>query len=166
MNIYDVFIYNREENGLLYGYDSNYRLDRHVIQALLPQNCPSLAGKPKLIFVQACQGSETDDGAMVVAKTIAKGASFIIFGSNIFITKTFIFLCYWIKKSNNVHFYSFIGQRSRHTSTDGASEYNSNVYCIPNYADLMVFQASYHGHYSFRSSSGSWFIQTLCKEVN
>ena len=73
MNIYEISIYHREENGLLYGYDSNYRLDRHVIQALLPQNCPSLAGKPKLIFVQACQGSETDDGAMVVAKSIAKG---------------------------------------------------------------------------------------------
>ena len=73
VNICEVSIYNREENGLLYGYDSNYRLDRHVIQALLPQNCPSLAGKPKLIFVQACQGSETDDGAMVVAKSIAKG---------------------------------------------------------------------------------------------
>ena len=67
------YLSNREENGLLYGYDSNYRLDRHIIQALLPQNCPVLAGKPKLIFVQACQGSETDDGAMVAAKSIAKG---------------------------------------------------------------------------------------------
>ena len=65
----------REENGLLYGYDSNYRLDRHIIQPLLPQNCPSLAGKPKLIFVQACQGSETDDGITVVAKKIEKGIS-------------------------------------------------------------------------------------------
>ena len=65
----------REENGLLYGYDSNYRLDRHIIQPLLPQNCPSLAGKPKLIFVQACQGSETDDGITVAAKRIEKGIS-------------------------------------------------------------------------------------------
>ena len=63
----------REENGLLYGYDSNYRLDRHIIRELLPQNCPVLAGKPKLIFVQACQGSETDGGAMVAAKSIANG---------------------------------------------------------------------------------------------
>ena len=60
---------------------------------------------------------------------------------------------------------TYIGERSRHTSTDGASEYGSNVYCIPNYADLLVFQASYHGHYSFRSGSGTWFIQALCDEV-
>ena len=24
-------------------------------------------------------------------------------------------------------------------------------YCIPNYADIMVFQATYEGHYAFRS---------------
>ena len=63
------------------------------------------------------------------------------------------------------HHMTYIGERSRHTSTDGASEYGSNVYCIPNYADLLVFQASYHGHYSFRSGSGTWFIQALCDEV-
>ena len=68
-----MFIFYSEENGLLYGYDSNYRLDRHIIQALLPQNCPALAGKPKLIFIQACQGSETDDGAIVAAKMVEKG---------------------------------------------------------------------------------------------
>jgi hypothetical protein len=70
------FLY-REENGLLYGHDSNFRLDRHIIHALLPQNCPSLAGKPKLIFIQACQGSETDDGAMLAAKAVAKGTKYI-----------------------------------------------------------------------------------------
>ena len=26
----------------------------------------------------------------------------------------------------------------------------------------LLFQASYHGHYSFRSSKGSWFVQSLC----
>ena len=69
----------------MYGYDSNYRLDRHIIQALLPQTCPVLAGKPKLIFVQACQGSETDDGAMVAAKSIAKGTSLLYFSYIVFV---------------------------------------------------------------------------------
>ena len=27
---------------------------------------------------------------------------------------------------------------------------------------LFIFQAAYHGHYSFRSGKGSWFIQSLC----
>ncbi len=111
-----------EEGGLLYAHDSNYKLNTFVIRELLPGQCSSLAGKPKLIFVQACQGMETDDG---------------------------------IKLTN--------GNRSRHTSTDGAREGVWN-YSIPSYTDIMTFTASYEGHYSFRSpSKGSWFIQALCR---
>ena len=28
---------------------------------------------------------------------------------------------------------------------------------------MLIFQAAYHGYYSFRSGSGSWFIQSFCK---
>ena len=41
-----------EENGLLFGYDTSYRLNRDIVQELLPQQCPGLVGKPKFIFVQ------------------------------------------------------------------------------------------------------------------
>ncbi len=41
-----------EENGLLFGRDTNYRLNKDIVNELLPQQCASLAGKPKLIFVQ------------------------------------------------------------------------------------------------------------------
>ncbi len=93
-----------EENGVLYASDVQYRLDRHLIEELVPERCPSLAGKPKMIFIQACQGKAVDDGADVRV-------------------------------------------RSRHTSTDSSS----NSYRIPNLADFLIFQAAYHGHYSFRS---------------
>ena len=104
-----------EENGILHAADKPFRLEKHVIQELLPSVCPSLNGKPKLIFVQACQGKETDPGT-------------------------------------EIHI------RSRHSSTDGPVI----GYRIPHYADFLVFQAAYHGHYSFRSRSGSWFVQALC----
>ena len=54
-----------ESDGLLYAYDQNYKLHRHVIQQLLPDVCPSLAGKPKMIFIQACQGTDTDAGIRI-----------------------------------------------------------------------------------------------------
>jgi hypothetical protein len=41
-----------EENGLLFGRDTNYRLNKDIVNELLPQTCRSLAGKPKMIFVQ------------------------------------------------------------------------------------------------------------------
>ena len=111
-----------EENGVLYAYDTPFRLDKHVTPKLLPDQCPCLAGKPKLIFIQACQGKKTDAGADITVRP-----------------------------------------RSRHTSTDG-DMLPSNSYRIPHYADLLIFQAAYHGFYSFRSGrSGSWFIQALCQ---
>ena len=55
-----------EENGLLHSYDGTYTLNKHIIPELLPENCPSLAGKPKLIFIQACQGENVDEGVNLV----------------------------------------------------------------------------------------------------
>jgi len=57
-----------EADGLLYAYDQNYKLHRNVIQELLPDVCPSLAGKPKMIFIQACQGMNTDPGVVLAAR--------------------------------------------------------------------------------------------------
>lgn len=114
-----VFILTHgEENGILHAYDDPYRLDKEIINELLPERCPTLVGKPKLIFVQACQGNKTDEGTVVAT-------------------------------------------RHRHTSTDGGIA-GSN-YRIPHHSDFLIFQAAYHGYYSFRSGSGSWFIQSFCK---
>jgi caspase 7 len=54
-----------EEDGLLYAYEGNYKLDKTIIRELLPDVCPKLAGKPKMVFIQACQGELTDVGTRV-----------------------------------------------------------------------------------------------------
>jgi caspase-like apoptosis-related cysteine protease len=119
-----------QKDGLLHGYDSSFMLNKDIVQELLPQQCPGLAGKPKMIFVQACQGDAADSGTCVTALPILSGTP----------------------------------SRSRHTSTDGDA--GSNTYCIPNYADFLIFQAAYHGFFAFRTTSGSWFIQSLCAELD
>ena len=98
---------------------------------------------------------------MVAANRIEKGKISVI----LLTCSNFFFFSMVVLQIFLFQHMTYIGERSRHTSTDGANEYGSNVYCIPNYADLLVFQASYHGHYSFRSGSGTWFIQALCDEV-
>lgn len=60
-----------EEDGLLHAYDSSYRLNKTIIPELLPDRCPHLAGRPKLIFIQACQGDNTDAGIRLVSKAKA-----------------------------------------------------------------------------------------------
>ena len=54
-----------EKKGTIYTYDHELNLNKDIIDRLLPTNCEPLAGKPKLIFVQACQGTETDAGSVL-----------------------------------------------------------------------------------------------------
>jgi len=58
-----VFILSHgEDNGTVFASDSMYRVDHDILYPLAADKCPLLAGKPKLIFVQACQGKSTDPG--------------------------------------------------------------------------------------------------------
>ncbi len=54
-----------EADGLLHAWDNCYNLSKTIIPEIQPDVCPSLAGRPKMIFIQACQGEETDSGVMV-----------------------------------------------------------------------------------------------------
>ena len=68
-----------EENGILYGYDKNFTINKHIIEELLPKNCPGLAAKPKLLFLQACQGENTDHGTNVRAVIPSQLSRYIIY---------------------------------------------------------------------------------------
>lgn len=52
------------ENGHLYAYDGRYPIDQ-IFNQFLGDRCMSLVGKPKLFFVQACQGNRLDRGVLV-----------------------------------------------------------------------------------------------------
>ena len=51
-----VVILSHGNEGILYGYDSSYPVHK-VWQFFTPDNSPSLGGKPKLMFLQACPAS-------------------------------------------------------------------------------------------------------------
>uniref|UniRef100_A0A7N6BY46 Caspase-9 n=1 Tax=Anabas testudineus TaxID=64144 RepID=A0A7N6BY46_ANATE len=48
--------------GAVYGVDGQYVQVQHITNYLNGQHCPSLQGKPKLFFIQACGGGEKDTG--------------------------------------------------------------------------------------------------------
>ncbi|XP_067879367.1 caspase-7-like [Heterodontus francisci] len=50
------------EEGVIYGADSHPVKLRDIYSMFTAQSCPTLAGKPKIFFVQACRGLEMDDG--------------------------------------------------------------------------------------------------------
>jgi hypothetical protein len=59
-----VCILSHGERGSLWARDTRYPVDE-VYNNFTGDKCPTLAGKPKLFFVQACQGSEFDRGAIL-----------------------------------------------------------------------------------------------------
>lgn len=59
-----VVILSHGSTGFISAWDTDYKLDS-IWSLFTAQKCPSLAGKPKLFFVQACQGGRLDAGITV-----------------------------------------------------------------------------------------------------
>ncbi|XP_012277844.1 caspase-1 [Orussus abietinus] len=101
------------ESGLLHSYNTLYPVEV-LWKFFTADRCPSLAGKPKLVFIQACRGDRLDDGVTIIHET------------------------------------------------DGAA-----IFSIPTYADIMIAYSTYDGFFSWRNpTAGSWFIQSICNELN
>ncbi|XP_001849630.2 caspase [Culex quinquefasciatus] len=56
-----VVVMSHGEEGVLYARDSKYNVDA-LWKNFVGNACPSLIGKPKMFFIQACRGEEFDEG--------------------------------------------------------------------------------------------------------
>ncbi len=54
--------------GYIYARDCKYKLD-NIWGYFTATQCPTLAGKPKLFFIQACQGDQLDAGVTLINRT-------------------------------------------------------------------------------------------------
>lgn len=59
-----IVILSHGEHGYIYAKDVQYKLD-NIWHYFTSHICPTLAGKPKLFFIQACQGDRLDSGIML-----------------------------------------------------------------------------------------------------
>ncbi|KAL0105884.1 hypothetical protein PUN28_015954 [Cardiocondyla obscurior] len=65
------------ESGLLHSTDSLYPVDM-LWTPFTGDRCSSLAGKPKLFFIQACRGARLDKGVKIIHETDSKGPTYSI----------------------------------------------------------------------------------------
>lgn len=59
-----ISILSHGELGFIYAKDTHYKLDS-IWSYFTASRCPTLAGKPKLFFIQACQGDRLDGGILL-----------------------------------------------------------------------------------------------------
>nr|XP_023698349.1 caspase-8-like isoform X1 [Paramormyrops kingsleyae]XP_023698350.1 caspase-8-like isoform X1 [Paramormyrops kingsleyae] len=60
-------ILSHGEKGSVFGTDGQPILIQKITQPFKGSNCPSLAGKPKMFFIQACQGKSKQMGTYIQA---------------------------------------------------------------------------------------------------
>lgn len=64
------------EHGQLWGSDAKFPLEM-LFNLYLGDNCLTLVGKPKLFFVQACQGERLDHGVSVIGADSLDSAAYL-----------------------------------------------------------------------------------------
>lgn len=67
-----VAVLSHGESNVLYAHDTSYKPDT-IWSHFTADKCPSLAGKPKLFFIQACQGDKLDSGTTLKERTETDG---------------------------------------------------------------------------------------------
>ncbi|XP_038215425.1 caspase-1-like [Zerene cesonia] len=67
-----ITVLTHGELGMLYAKDTHYKPD-HLWYYFTADKCPTLAGKPKLFFIQACQGDKLDGGITLSSRSETDG---------------------------------------------------------------------------------------------
>ncbi|XP_024915460.1 caspase-9 isoform X2 [Cynoglossus semilaevis] len=123
--------------GAVYGVDGLYVPVQHITNYLNGQHCPSLQGKPKLFFIQACGGGEKDIGFEMSPdeELSSKGG---------------------IDDQTDA-----IPMSSSSDSLSMSDEPDAKV-TLPTPSDILVSYSTFPGFVSWRDpKSGSWYVETL-----
>jgi len=62
-----IALMSHGDDGILYARDQQYKPER-LWSYFTSDKCPTLAGKPKLFFIQACQGDRLDPGTTMLPR--------------------------------------------------------------------------------------------------
>ncbi|XP_054031892.1 caspase-9 [Dryobates pubescens] len=120
--------------GAIYGTDGRLVPVERIVNCFNGSNCPSLRGKPKLFFIQACGGDKRDRGFVVGGESPPEEAP----GAPL--------------ESDAKPFHA----------PQGTDDQPDAVACLPTPSDILVSYSTFPGYVSWREASrGSWYVETL-----
>lgn len=124
--------------GAVYGVDGQFVQVQQVTNYLNGQHCPSLLGKPKLFFIQACGGDERDTGSELSPDEVEPSS----FGGADDQTDA-------------------IPTSSSSDSLSTSDEVDART-TLPTPSDILVSYSTFPGYVSWRDTKlGSWYVETL-----
>lgn len=116
------------DDGTLSAYDGEYE-EQEILTNFVNGNCPSLIGKPKFFFIQACRGDKHEF------------------------------------RTTSERKYSEQAQEVNAPEIDAKAFFNMTVIKAI-HPDVLIMYSCQKGYVSMRDmKSGSWFIQSLCSEL-
>lgn len=137
---YDCFVLwlmSHGQNGLFYGSDGETVPIETVRDFFSGANCPSLKGKPKVIFIQACRGQEREKGVVADAPNSPAPQS--------------------PQPSTND---DLSGSTNSEVTDKGFTFHIRET--IANHADILIANSTLSGHAAFRNPmSGSRFVRCV-----
>ncbi|NWX11465.1 CASP9 protein, partial [Aegotheles bennettii] len=120
--------------GGIYGTDGKPIPIERIVNYFNGSNCPSLRGKPKLFFIQACGGEQRDRGFVVDCDSPGDEAPGGPLESD----------------------------ASPFQSPPGDTDEPDAIASLPTPSDILVSYSTFPGFVSWREvSSGSWYVETL-----
>ncbi|XP_057241375.1 caspase-9 isoform X2 [Malurus melanocephalus] len=120
--------------GGVYGTDGKPIPVEKIVNYFNGSNCPSLRGKPKLFFIQACGGEQRDQGFVVDCDSPQDEAP----GGPL--------------ESDATPF----------QAPPGNVDEPDAITCLPTPSDILVSYSTFPGFVSWREkSTGSWYVETL-----
>lgn len=135
--------------NVIYGVDGNSMPVDSIFNIAMTVKCPTLVGKPKLFFVQACQGDVMDKG-----QTVGDGPAGDAVDSYLPLQVESLHLDDKAKKTETA------GLQPGEVTGKGEEEADSAK--VASGGDLFMAVATVSGFQSLRNTAnGSWFMQTL-----
>ncbi|XP_064353157.1 caspase-9 isoform X2 [Dromaius novaehollandiae] len=120
--------------GGIYGTDGKAIPVEKIVNYFNGSHCPSLRGKPKLFFIQACGGEQKDQGFEVESDSPGDEARRV----------------------------SVESDATPFQAPSGASDEPDAVASLPTPSDILVSYSTFPGFVSWRDRlSGSWYVETL-----
>ncbi|XP_048872630.1 receptor-interacting serine/threonine-protein kinase 4-like [Brienomyrus brachyistius] len=123
--------------GAVHGVDGATVTVENITRFLNGNSCPSLQGKPKLFFIQACTGAAIDKGSNVSPEEASPSLAGVYVETDVIPT-------------------------SSSSDSLSASEETDACTSLPVPSDILVSYSTYPGYVSWRDKKkGSWYVETL-----